>query len=288
MTTNQIGVQMMMLKQKVQEEGLYNVLKKVSNLGYNAVEISQIEMNTQNIEEMKQAINDFGMNIAAMSCGVEDISEDQNYPGDTLKNDFDKIVADCKAVDCSILRIGMLPINYMGTKESTLEFAEICDSYAKRLKEEGIDLYYHAHNLEFVQYDGQFMLDLMRDHTHYLGFELDVHWIWRAGLNPIEVIPNYANRIRAIHLKDYRIGEIDMSQYPGEGNEKVYYMLHMITQFAELGQGTLPLKEIIEVGCESGSEYFFVEQDELYGADPYDCLTISRDHLNDLGYQSWF
>ena len=74
MTTNQIGVQMMMLKQKVQEEGLYNVLKKVSNLGYNAVEISQIEMNTQNIEEMKQAINDFGMNIAAMSCGVEDIS----------------------------------------------------------------------------------------------------------------------------------------------------------------------------------------------------------------------
>ncbi len=288
MTTNQIGVQMMMLKQKVQEEGLYNVLKKVSNLGYNAVEISQIEMNTQNIEEMKQAINDFGMNIAAMSCGVEDISEDQKYPGDTLKNDFDKIVADCKAVDCSILRIGMLPINYMGTKESTLEFAEICDSYAKRLKEEGIDLYYHAHNLEFVQYDGQFMLDLMRDHTHYLGFELDVHWIWRAGLNHIEVIPNYANRIRAIHLKDYRIGEIDMSQYPGEGNEKVYYMLHMITQFAELGQGTLPLKEIIEVGRESGSEYFFVEQDELYGADPYDCLTISRDHLNDLGYQSWF
>lgn len=288
MTEPQIGVQMMMLKDKVAEDGIYNVLNKVNELGYHAVEVSQIEMTEQNITEMQRAIKDFGMNIAAMSCGVEDISEEQKYPGDTLQNDFDKIVADCKAVDCSILRIGMLPINYMGTKESTLEFAEICDSYAKRLKEEGIDLYYHAHNLEFVQYDGQFMLDLMRDHTHYLGFELDVHWIWRAGLNPIEVIPNYANRIRAIHLKDYRIGEIDMSQYPGEGNEKVYYMLHMITQFAELGQGTLPLKEIIEVGRESGSEYFFVEQDELYGADPYDCLTISRDHLNDLGYQSWF
>ncbi|WP_260980736.1 hypothetical protein [Staphylococcus cohnii] len=119
MKSTQIGVQMMMLKQKVQEEGLYNVLKKVSDLGYNAVEISQIDMNSQNIEEMQQAINDFGMNIAAMSCGVEDISAKQKYPGDTLQNDFDKIVADCKAVNCSILRIGMLPINYMGSKEST-------------------------------------------------------------------------------------------------------------------------------------------------------------------------
>ena len=288
MTSTQIGVQMMMLKQKVQEEGLYNVLKKVSDLGYNAVEISQIDMNSQNIEEMQQAINDFGMNIAAMSCGVEDISAKQKYPGDTLQNDFDKIVADCKAVNCSILRIGMLPINYMGSKESTLQFAEICETYAKRLKEEGIDLYYHAHNLEFVQYNGQFMLDLMRDHTNHLGFELDIHWIWRAGLNPIDVIPKYANRIRAIHLKDYRVGEIDMSQYPGEGHEKLYYMLHMITQFAELGKGTLPLKDIIEIGRESGSEYFFVEQDELYGEDPYNCLTISRDHLYDLGYKSWF
>ncbi|MDW8568229.1 sugar phosphate isomerase/epimerase family protein [Staphylococcus shinii] len=219
---------------------------------------------------------------------VEDISSEQKYPGDTLQNDFEKIVADCKAVNCNILRIGMLPMNYMGSKDSILNFAKICDDYARRLKAEGIDLYYHAHNLEFVRYDGQFMLDLMRDNTSNLGFELDVHWIWRAGLNPIDVIPNYAQRIRAIHLKDFRVGEIDMNQYPGEGHEKIYYMLHMITQFAELGEGTLPLKDIIEVGLESGSEYFFVEQDELYGADPYDCLVTSRDHLFELGYKHWF
>lgn len=36
--------------------------------------------------------------------------------------------------------------------------------------------------MEFARYNGHFMLDLMRDSTEYLGFELDVHWIWRAGL----------------------------------------------------------------------------------------------------------
>lgn len=77
MTEPQIGVQMMMLKDKVAEDGIYNILNKVNELGYHAVEVSQIEMTEQNITEMQRAIKDFGMNIAAMSCGVEDISEEQ-------------------------------------------------------------------------------------------------------------------------------------------------------------------------------------------------------------------
>lgn len=56
MTSTQIGVQMMMLKQKVQEEGLYNVLKKVSDLGYNAVEISQIDMNHRILKQCNKRL----------------------------------------------------------------------------------------------------------------------------------------------------------------------------------------------------------------------------------------
>jgi len=287
-TVGKIGVQMMMLKDKVAENGIYKVLKEIHEIGYHAVEVSQIDMTEDNILEMQRAMEDFDMEIAAMSCGVADIAEDQKYPGDTLEDNFDKIVADCKAVDCTILRIGMLPVNYMGSKEKALEFAEICEDYAKLLKEEGIDLYYHAHNMEFAVYDGQFMLDLMRDNTEYLGFELDVHWIWRAGLNPIDIIPRYKDRIRAIHLKDYRVGEINMDNYPGDGMEQLYFMLHMVTEFAEVGEGTLPMKDIVETGLASGSEYFFVEQDELYGRDPYDCLITSRDNLINMGYEDWF
>ncbi|MCD8919490.1 sugar phosphate isomerase/epimerase family protein [Staphylococcus gallinarum] len=288
MVKPRIGVQMMMLKEKVNEEGIYNVLKKVHDLGYNSFEVSQIEMSEHNVSEMQRAINDLGIEISAMSCGVEDISETEKFPGDTLQNNIEKIIADCKAVNCNILRIGMLPINYMGSKAKALTFANKCEFYAKQLKAEGIDLYYHAHNLEFVKYDGHYMLDLMRDNTTLLGFELDIHWIWRAGLDSIAVLKNYKNRIRAIHLKDYRIGEIDMDQYPGEGHEKIYFMLHMITQFAELGEGNLPLPQIIQAGFDSGSEYFFVEQDALYGKDAYDCLVTSRDYLLANGYRDWF
>lgn len=76
MVKPQIGVQMMMLKQKVEEDGIYNVLRTIHELGYHAVEVSQIEMTAHNIAEMQKAIEDFDMNIAAMSCGVEDISSE--------------------------------------------------------------------------------------------------------------------------------------------------------------------------------------------------------------------
>ncbi|MDR7075958.1 sugar phosphate isomerase/epimerase [Neobacillus niacini] len=49
-----------------------------------------------------------------------------------------------------------------------------------------------------------------KENIIFLGIELDVHWIWRAGSNPIDIIPRYANRIRAIHLEDYRVGEINI------------------------------------------------------------------------------
>lgn len=81
------------------------------------------------------------------------------------------------------------------------------------------------------------MLDLMRDHTEQLGFELDVHWIWRAGLNPVDIIPRYAGRIRAIHLKDYRVGEINLDNYPGDEMEKLYFMFHMITDLLKSVKG---------------------------------------------------
>lgn len=52
------------------------------------------------------------MDIAAMSCAIEPFGIDMGSAFDTLRDDFDKIVADCKAVECTILRIGMLQFSY--------------------------------------------------------------------------------------------------------------------------------------------------------------------------------
>lgn len=54
-----MGVQMMMLKDEVEKDGLYTVLKKIHEIGYHAVEVSQIDMTEDNIQEIQRAMKDF-------------------------------------------------------------------------------------------------------------------------------------------------------------------------------------------------------------------------------------
>lgn len=280
-----IGVQMMMLGGKVREMGAYGVLQHLAEMGYHCVEISQIPMTPENVAGIKKASDDFDVKIAACSAALESMGPGR---GDALDTDFDKIVADCKALDCNLLRIGMLPFHYMGNYEKALAFVARAEEMAERLAEHGIDLYYHNHHVEFEKYDGKYLMDIIRDSTKRIGFELDVFWIQRGGENPVTYIQQFAGRIKLIHLKDYRI-KFDVNALSGGFDmEKFRSAFNGAVQFAEVGEGSLPMKEIIDTGLACGSEYFLIEQDDTYGRDPFDSLAVSRDNLIQLGYQDWF
>ncbi len=286
MTKPKIGVQAMMLKEKFEEIGPFETLKKVSELGYHSVEISQIPMTPENVDEIKRAKDEFGMDIASLSCVV------RGEGNDDLETQFDKIVEDCKTLDVDLLRIGMLPFENMRNLDTVLAFTREANEYAVKLKEHGINLYYHNHHVEFRKYDGKFLLDIIAEECPDLGFELDLHWVQRGGANPIDIIEKYADRTELIHLKDYRIGEISDEAFEAleAGDQMTFYEAFTnVIEFAELGQGSMDYKAIIEAALEAGGvRYMLVEQDMLYGRDPFDCLADSRDHLIELGYEDLF
>jgi sugar phosphate isomerase/epimerase len=286
MKKGKIGVQMMMLKGKVEEQGVYEIMRKINELGYHAVEVSQIPMTPENVLELKRASKDFNIKIAALSAGLEPMLP--GAPGETLTNDFDKIVNDCKTLDCHYLRIGMMPLHLMDNKDKIMDFIVRAEAMAEKLAEHGIELYYHTHHLEFQKFDGEYLLDLIKNNTTKLGFELDVHWIQRAGVNPVEFIKQYAGRISLLHLKDYRVGQMDLSEVDFKDMAKFFGVFTNTIEFAEIGEGNLNMTAIIEAGLESGAEYFLVEQDNTYGRDPFDCLQTSAENLRKLGYADWF
>ncbi len=88
-----IGIQMMVLRQQIMDNGVYSVLKKLHEIGFSCVEVSQV----------------------------------------ALQENFDKIVADCKTLNCNYLRVGMLPFHYIGSLEKSLAFAEKCDEMAIKI-----------------------------------------------------------------------------------------------------------------------------------------------------------
>ena len=288
-----IGVQMSTIApNKMPRFDVFESMEKLTGIGYHCIEISQVPMTAENVAGFRRSIDELGMNVASLSAMVEPSPQQPKAEALSNPDHFKKIVDDCKALDCDMLRIGAMPMDARFSYEASLDFAKKADEYACRLKEEGIDLYYHNHHFEFARFNGQFLMDIIRENTKQLGFELDIHWIYRGGLDPVAFINRCAGRIRLLHLKDYRVVPMTVPEGADlstpEGMAKVYAQMSNIVQFAEVGEGTLDIPACIQAGLNGGSEYFLVEQDMCYGRDPFESLKISHDNLVKMGYWDWF
>jgi sugar phosphate isomerase/epimerase len=283
-----IGVQAMMLKDSFAEIGPFETLRKVADIGYRTVEVSQIPMDAKNVAELDRARAELGVEFAALSAQVD--GEKDQTPYAVLK-DLDRTVADCQRLGTKMLRIGMLPMSELRSEQRILDYAKRANEAAEALGEHGIALYYHNHHVEFAKIGGRHILDLLADAAPAMGLEIDVHWVARGGLDPVRTLEKYAGRTAMVHLKDYRIGALtDEGIDAYEAGDFAAFMGHFkdVVQFAEVGEGNLDFASIIPKAIESGAEYLLVEQDQLYGRTVFEALTTSHDNLVALGFGDLF
>lgn len=280
-----IGVQMMMLRNKIEELGIKETFKKVKEIGFSTVELSQVPMTPENVEAIRESLDELDMRVCATSGALKAMAPGMKM--ENLRDDFDKILADTKALGCKYIRIGMISFDCLGSKEKIVEYTKELNEMGKRLKEQGLELYYHNHHVEFAKYDGKYIMDIMAEESdpEYLGFELDVHWLQRGGVNPLEWIKKLEGRTKIIHIKDYRISQtLDLSG----GMEGIMRSMADMVKFAEIGEGNLDMKAIIDLAGETGVEHIFIEQDDTYGRDPFESLEISANNLRKLGFEDRF
>jgi sugar phosphate isomerase/epimerase len=279
-----VGVQMMMVRDKVAADGMPAVLDRIAALGYTSVEVSQIPTDRANVAALEKARSDLGIQVAALSVALQ---KGPTATGDALDTDFEKVVDDCRRLGCSYLRIGMMPIPAMVSKAAVEDFARQCEDASQRLLAEGIQLAYHNHHVDFSRYEGETLFDIVRRLSPSLHFEIDVHWVQRGGKNPVDVLRDFAGEVELVHLKDYRIGTLPASALDllASGDREGFSRQFAgLVQFAEVGAGTLDFAGIIPTAIASGAQHLLVEQDELYGRDVYDCLADSMAHVRSLGY----
>lgn len=286
LTMARIGVQAMMLKNSVAEIGAFETFKLAADNGYRVTELSQIPLTPETVAELRRARDEFGTEYCSLSAALT-----AGGINDSLEDDFDKIVQDCRSLDADLVRIGMLPISALRSQEAVLDFCVRADAAAVRLADEGIALYYHNHHVEFAKVDGRYLLELIAQASPHVGIELDAHWIARGGLDPVRVIDEYAGRVRMVHLKDYRIALPDAAALDAHdrGDHAAWAAAwNGLVQFAEVGEGNLDWANIVEHSIAAGADYLLVEQDELYGRTVWESLEISRQHLISLGYADLF
>lgn len=279
-----IGVQMMMLKDQVAEQGMYPVLEKLKDLNIASVEVSQIPMNDENTAALERGVRELGIEVGALSVALGPSA----VPGmDNLETDLDKIIADCRRLGTRFTRIGMMPFHAMTSKEATEKWAAEVEPYAARLAEEGITLCYHNHHVDLHKFGSERIFDIVRRVAPSLFFEVDLHWVQRGGMAPLDMLKEYEGVCKLIHVKDFRVTALPQEAMDlfNEGNfMEGYDKFVNIVEFAEVGQGNMNWPDLLPAAKAAGAEYFFIEQDMTYGRDPFDCIRDSREYLTSIGW----
>ncbi|WP_422115233.1 sugar phosphate isomerase/epimerase family protein [Brachybacterium sp. UNK5269] len=279
-----LGLQLMMLKDQINDQGMYEVLRQVRELDIDAVEVSQVEMTDELIADLVRGKADFGVETAALSVSIA-----PGGNGFALETEFDRAVDACRQTGARFLRIGMMPFTAMTSKQACEEWAASVEPYAARLAEQGITLCYHNHHVDLIQFEGERIFDIVRRVAPSLLFEVDLHWVQRGGMAPLEMLEAYSGACKLIHVKDFRVAPLSAEIYgkfeAGEIDMKEFYGHFLaLGQFAEVGQGNMNWPALLPAAEKAGAEYFLIEQDDTYGRDPIDCIRDSREYLRSIGY----
>jgi len=277
-----LGLQLMMLRDQINEKGMYEVLRQVRDLDIDAVEVSQVEMTDELVDDLVRGKADFGVETAAMSASIE-----PGGNGFALSTEFDRAVEACTKTGSRYLRIGMMPFSAMTTKEACEAWAASVEPYAARLAEQGVTLCYHNHHVDLIQFDGERIFDIVRRVAPSLLFEVDLHWVQRGGMAPLDMLEAYTGACKLIHVKDFRIAPFpqDVLDRQAEMDRSEFMAAFTnLTQFAEVGQGNMNWPALLPAAEKAGAEYFLIEQDDTYGRDPIDCIRESREYLTSIGY----
>src|SRR5699024_11826045 len=93
--------------------------------------------------------------------------------------------------------------------------------------------------------------------------EVDLHWVQRGGMAPMDMLEAYSGACKLIHVKDFRIAPLPMEVY--ERREEMSHQEFMavftgLAQFAEVGQGNMNWPALLPAAEKAGAEYFLIDR----------------------------
>jgi sugar phosphate isomerase/epimerase len=246
-----IGVQLYTLRNEM-EQDFTGTLKKVSEIGYTAVEFAGY--GGFSAKELSEILKDYGLKVSSSHNSLKD-----------LESKLDELIEYNQTLGNSYMICPWVPKEEYASKDSYLRLAESLEKIGRRTKENGITLCYHNHDFEFEKFDGDFALDILLENTDpaHLSLELDVYWAEFAGVPAIPYLKKHAKRCQIVHLKD-------MANTPER-------------EFTELGQGVIDFDAVISTSKEIGIQWGLVEQD-VCKRPPFESISMSYEFLKNKGY----
>ncbi len=243
-----IGLQLYNFRKELNED-FRGTLKKIAGLGFDGVEFAA-DYGKIPPAELAGLLQELGLECAGTM-----------FSPDEILNPASPVFEYAHALNSPAVTVSVM-YDFVTNCEN---FLELCRKLGDVASANGSVFTYHNHWAEFALKDGVPVMDKMLQATdpEKVFLELDVCWLTRAGFKPGEYIPQYASRIRQLHMKDIIV--------PDDPNTTT-----------ELGTGVVDLKTAFQAGKQTSCQWLIYEQDHCKGS-PFDSAKISLGFLKKLG-----
>ena len=249
-----IGAHCVLFKQRIQTE-TGDILSGFAGAGYQGVELGSRFFGVTEKTKLTEALDRSGIELAGMHVGLS-VPE----------------LADMTAAAAKVLAVAEFlqgfPNRNIVLSGSGFEGADLkqaaqnYNAVAERCAGRGAAIHYHNHAPEFA--GGMEVFKHLVEYAPALCFGVDLGWVYKAGVNPVSVIRDYADRIRYVHLRDADTAE---------GRE-----------FAELGQGRMDLPGLLSAMTNALSVDCWVIVENEDGPEDMDRYAEARRYLKGIGY----
>jgi len=244
-----IGAQLYTVREFTQtNKDFANTMKKISEIGYNCVQISAINPEIP-ANEIAETCKAYGLDVVITHTNPQRVLKETAA-----------VIAEHRIMGAKYIGIGSLPSGYNHDKNGFRSFVTDFIPVARMIKQAGLQFMYHNHMFEFARFGNQTFLEYVAERFPEVGFTLDTFWVQAGGADPAEYLKKFTGRVDVVHLKDFAVVE----------NQR---------RMAEVMEGNLNWTSIFAAMEEAGVKYAMVEQDDCYGKDPFDCLRTSLTNL---------
>jgi sugar phosphate isomerase/epimerase len=251
----QLGLQLYTLRDTIQTDPK-GVIQKVAEFGYKELETFGYrdgQIYGMPFADFGTFVKDLGMKIVSGHYGLDQAKSDS----------WDQAISDAKAIGQEYM---VVPYLVDSDRKSLDDYKKVCEHLNKAgeaCRKQGIRFGYHNHAFEFDVMEGQkpFELMLAELDPKYVGIELDIYWVVRAGGEPVSYFEKYPGRFEQWHVKD-------MDKTNKDRN-------------ADIGKGTIDYKAIFARAKRAGMKHWYVEQ-ESYPGLPIDSVAASAEYLKTL------
>jgi len=245
-----IGLQMYSLK-KYTEKDFLGTLKKVSEIGFNAVEFAGFF----NIpaKELKKYLND----LQIVPCGSHTSLE-------LFTNNFSETMEYNLEIGNKYVYCPSLPSELIKDEAGFKKASEIFNEIGLKCKKLGLEFGYHNHAFEFEKINNTYGYEILINNTQedLVKLQIDTFWVEYAGYNPIELMEKNKNRLSLLHLKEMK-----------DRNSKID---------TSAGYGISKTEAIIKKAKQLDIKYIIIEQEHFESDNHYEGVKKGLEYIKTI------